>query len=145
MGWLYMKSLKGHGGPTQYLDNQFTCECRSRVLRSALVNGRVYYAAVEHVRKDGGTREVFAVVCLVDFNPGDLEGYIFGYKDMVETMGPYESACPQPILDLLTPTDNAYANEWRARCRAAIAERAAAPKATSKSRTKGGASCRNIT
>jgi len=40
MGWLYMKSLKGHSGPRQYLDAQFTYErpgTISKVLRSALV------------------------------------------------------------------------------------------------------------
>ncbi len=53
MGWLYMKSLKGHSGPRQYLDAQFTYErpdMISKVLRSALVGMRVYYAAVEQVR-----------------------------------------------------------------------------------------------
>jgi hypothetical protein len=54
MGWLYMTSLKGHSGPRQYLDAQFTYEradVRSNVLRSALVGMRVYYAAVEQVCK----------------------------------------------------------------------------------------------
>ena len=73
---------------------------------------------------------VFALVCLVRYNPRDREGYIFGYKDMAETMGPVESGCPAVILDLLTPTQNAYALDWRARCRAEDAarrERAAKP------------------
>jgi hypothetical protein len=120
MGWLYMKSLKGHSGPRQYLDAQFTYErpdLISKVLRSALVGMRVYYAAVEQVRVATGQREVWAVICLVRYNPRDPEGYIFGYKDMEESMGPYESDCPAPILDLLTPTDREYAVQWRARCR----------------------------
>jgi len=53
MGWLYMQSLKGHSGPRQYLDAQFTFErpeATSKVLRSALVGMRVYYAAVEQIR-----------------------------------------------------------------------------------------------
>ena len=59
MGWLYMTSLKGHSGPRQYLDAQFTFEradVRSNVLRSALVGMRVYYAAVEQVRIATGAR-----------------------------------------------------------------------------------------
>ena len=120
MGWLYTQSLKGHSGPRQYLDAQFTHErpdLISKVLRSTLVGMRVYYAAVEQVRVATGQREVWAAICLVRYNPRDPEGYIFGYKDMEESMGPCESDCPAPILDLLTPTDREYAVQWRARCR----------------------------
>ena len=128
MGWLYMKSLKGHSGPRQYLDAQFTWERSdriSKVLRSALVGMRVYYAAVEHILPATGAREVWAAVCLVRYNPRDREGYIFGYKDMSEAMGPYERDCPEPILDLLTPTDHEHARRWRADCRANAAARRA--------------------
>ena len=128
MGWLYMKSLKGHSGPRQYLDAQFTWERSdtiSKVLRSALVGMRVYYAAVEHILPATGAREVWAAICLVRYNPRDREGYIFGYKDMSESMGPYERDCPEPILDLLTPTDHEYARRWRADCRANAAARRA--------------------
>jgi hypothetical protein len=85
MGWLYMQSLDGYSGPRQYLDAQFTYQrptVTSRVLRSALVKMRVYYAAIEHVLAATGKREVWGAVCLVAYNPRDREGYIFGYKDM---------------------------------------------------------------
>ncbi|MHB1205730.1 MAG: DUF6927 domain-containing protein [Rhodospirillaceae bacterium] len=128
MGWLFMTSLKGHSGPRQYLDAQFTYECSertSRVLRSALVGLHVYYAAVEHIRAADGQREVWAVVCLVKYNPRDREGYIFGYKDMEESMGPFQCDCPAAILDLLTPTDRQHALDWRARCRTVLDTRRA--------------------
>jgi hypothetical protein len=128
MGWLFMKSLGGHSGPRQYLDAQFTYqrpEVASKLLRSALVHLRVYYAAVEHVRHATNEREVWAAVCLVKYNPRDREGCIFGYKDMSESMGPCEAECPESILDLLTPTDSHYAREWRARCRENAAARRA--------------------
>ncbi len=130
MGWLYMRSLDGHSGPRQYLDAQFTFERperRVRVLRSSLVKMRTYYAAVEVVPTDGA-HMVTAVVCLVRYNPRDAEGYVFGYKDMDETMGPCEAECPAAILDLLTPTRSEHALVWREWCRAAIAKRAAARK-----------------
>ena len=95
------------------------------VLRSALVKMRVYYAAVEQVVAATDKREVWGAVCLVDYNPRDREGYIFGYKDMSEPMGPCECDCPDAILDLLIPTDHQYAEEWRARCRDNAAERRA--------------------
>ena len=120
MGWLYMQSLKGYSGPRQYLDAQFTStrpDVVSSVLRSALVGMRVYYAAVEIVRIAAGQRTVFGAVCLVRYNPRDREGYIFGYKDMDETVGPNEADCPESILNLLTPTEYPYAKAWRTRCR----------------------------
>lgn len=130
MGWLYMQSLGGHSGPRQYLDAQFTYERPERrmcVLRSSLVKMRTYYAAVEIVPTEGD-REVFAVICLVRYNPRAADGYIFGYKDMDETMGPCEADCPVAILDLLTPTDREHAIAWRKRCRAAAGRRATVPK-----------------
>jgi hypothetical protein len=125
MGWLYMTSLKGHVGPRQYLDAQYTYdhdETSLRVLKSCLAKTRVYYAAVERTVQSSRDREVFAVVCLVNYNLRDPEGYIFGYKDMTEFMGPYECSCPKSILDLLTPTDNENANGWRKRCRERLEE-----------------------
>jgi hypothetical protein len=119
MGWTYSQHLDGHAGPKQYLDALLTFErpCgRTKVLRSALVRMRVYYAAVEDVSDDGG-RDVWAAVCLVDYNRRVRDGFIMGCKEMTEDMGPCEAECPQEIIDLLTPTESAYANEWRERCR----------------------------
>lgn len=133
MGWLFMprRSLGGHASAKAYLDHQFTYErvqddgpCRGlRVLASACPGNRVYYAAAQ-ILEDGKPGEVVAVVCLVRWNPRAKDGYVFGYKDMDETMGPCEADCPQRILDMLTPTDNVHALEWRERCRANLARRA---------------------
>jgi hypothetical protein len=46
-----------------------------------------WYAAVEQVSKATGAREVRALLCLVRYNPRAPEGYIFGYKDMEESVG----------------------------------------------------------
>lgn len=130
MGWLYKTSLDGHSGPRAYLDAQFTyerAERHVRVLRSALVQLRTWYAAVEIVDRDG-TREVIAAICLVRYDPRDRDGYIFGYKDMDEGIGPCEAECPAAILDLLTPTERPYASERRSRCRANLARRSARPR-----------------
>ena len=106
MGWLFMQSLKGHAGPREYLDAQFKFErpeAVCEVQNSALVLMRTYYAAVA-TTGPACEAKVCAVICLVKYNPRDPEGYIFGYRDMDEFMGPYESTCPPAVLDLLTPT-----------------------------------------
>ncbi len=130
MGWLYMhrEGMGGYDTAKVYLDAQFTysrdqAEGGSRglqVVASACVGNRVYYAAAQRL-ENGVGREVFAIVCLVRWNPRDRDGLIFGYKDMDETCGPNEAACPGRILALLSPTDNAYALAWRERCRIRVA------------------------
>ena len=80
------------------------------ILAEAFVKG-VYYAAI----RDNRTNEVWALVCLTGTTTTDY--YNFGYKDMDESMGPYNYDCPDRILDLLTKTDSESANEWREKCR----------------------------
>lgn len=126
MGWTYYHE-KPHN-VKQELNNLLTWESERgthKVLDSAIVNMREYYAAVECAKPDG-TRYVFACIFLLDFARGE-----FGYKDMDESCGPNADNCPARILDLLTPLPSPelsepgskYAAEWRARCRAKIAAR----------------------
>lgn len=97
------------------------------VLKSAMV-GSTYYAAIKPLKqycmdKDGNhfyvdipaeEQQVSAVIFLTST---DMKDYFnFSYKDMCESMGPYECDCPKSILDLLSPTDNENANEWRKAC-----------------------------
>lgn len=85
-----------------------------KVLKSAMI-GSTYYAAVKKTDKGTGESKVFAGVCLTAVDNSDW--YNFSYKDMDESVGPFESKCPNSILDLLTETEYEYANEWRERCR----------------------------
>ncbi|MDX3911046.1 MAG: hypothetical protein QHC67_14675 [Sphingobium sp.] len=133
MGWLYMNRhhMGGHATAKSYLDAQFTFDWEAgedgiahsaRVLASSCPGNRVYYAAVQY-RANGEITEVLGIVCLVRWNPKDKDNLHFGYKDLSEKMGPCEDGCPSHILDLLTPTDNEYALDWRRRCRANLQRR----------------------
>lgn len=98
------------------------------VLKSSMV-GKVYYAAVKPLKKydkdnDGNQiivdipineQEVIGVVFLTSTDSKDY--YNFSYKEMDETVGPCYYDCPKGILDLLTPTNSEWANNWRAKCR----------------------------
>ncbi|WP_420991430.1 DUF6927 domain-containing protein [Cupriavidus sp. 30B13] len=134
MGWTETHKPKGepladcfhrHGATRWSEDSPY----RYRVLASALVHASTWYAAVERVEKTTGERIVFALIFLVRMykakHPG---GYNFGYKDMSEDMGPIEARCPERILDLLTPTESAHANAWRAACRRYHATRKLIPR-----------------
>src|ERR1700712_5390506 len=108
MGWLYMtrSGMGGHDSAKAYLDAQITYERTGDngaahglgVIATSCLNNKVYYAAVQpYGRAD---TPIFAVVCLVRWNPRDKEGLVFGYKNMTEDMGPCEAECPQRILAL---------------------------------------------
>ena len=84
-------------------------ESITKMLKGSMA-GSVFYAAMETTSPDG--REVWALVVLTSVNGGE-----FCYKEMDETCGPCEAACPVSILDALTPTTNETANAWRQRCR----------------------------
>jgi hypothetical protein len=127
MGWLYMARMDGHSGPKAYLDAQFNFTINqgsSVVLRSALTGMKTWYGACHQVDHAKGTDKVLAIICLVHYNPRASDGMIFGFKDMSESAGPYEDSCPAAILDLLSPTDDPDALDWRQRCRARLAKRA---------------------
>ena len=124
MGWLFMSRyhMGGHTTPKAYLDAQFTYDKGAtdaarglRVIDSAIVGMRTYYAAAQLIER-GRPGDVIAIVCLIRWNPNNRDGEHFGYKDMDETMGPCEDECPERILRLLTPTDNEHALQWRRRC-----------------------------
>jgi len=129
MGWLSMTSagMGGHATPKAYLDAQFTYSRTDdgggargmRVIDSAFVGNRVWYAATEII-KGGEVQYVIALVCLVRWNPNAKDHYIFAYKDMEESMGPCEAGCPARILRLLSPTAKEGALDWRRRCLARL-------------------------
>lgn len=94
------------------------------VLKSYMV-GSTYYAAIKRTKFATETEAenvcIFAVIVLTSVD--NKEWFNFSYKDMDETMGPYQYNCPKSILDLLSPTDNEYAIEWRKRCHEVLEEK----------------------
>ena len=119
MGWTYTYKAKGESYDS-FFDREGLFRAAKdsgaeyRRLKSAAKDG-VYYAAT-YYKDTEGKEKVFATVILMKRAPRDPQ-YNFGYKDMCDSMGPCEAKCPDAILDLLTPTDSQYGNEWRARCR----------------------------
>lgn len=92
-----------------------------KVLKSTMV-GTVYYAAIERSARDKPEeRVVFGMIALTSVNSKD--SYNFAYKDMEENMHPNNYDCPKGILELLTPTDSEFANEWRENCRKRLVEK----------------------
>lgn len=124
MGWCFYHRDKGETNAEHFGKDWPSVE----ILADSTVKG-VWYAACK--KKDTG--EVFAAVFLTKWVPNDH--FNFGYKSMDETMGPGDTDAPAKVLDLLTPTDSEWANQWRAKCRETIAAKVAA-KETKKKVTK---------
>ena len=123
MGWDYCRATHYKDGK---VDRKAECDelynwsnekKTVRVLRSSM-KGNVYYAAVEITTSE--SKEVIGVVAVTAGADKNDPYFNFGVKTMDETMQPFYYDCPKGILDLLTPTDNECANEWRRLCREKI-------------------------
>lgn len=101
----------------------------TEILACATVKG-VFYAACRSKDKPD---TVWALIVEIKRT---RDYWNFTYKDIDEGMGPYSIDCPAAILDLLTPTDSKWANEWREKCRARLAAKAARPKVRKGDRIK---------
>lgn len=92
---------------------------KRRILTASQVGFTEAYAAYEIIDKQKNTKEVIALVFLIQYHKN---GH-FSYKDMSEFSGPYQYNCPEKILKLLTPIDEKrygetakYALNWRKIC-----------------------------
>lgn len=106
MGWDYHNELAPY-------DRRAICRRQIgngyKVVKDAVV-GTTYYAAVKSPH-DG---KVNAVIILTKIDNNSWCN--FGMKFMDEEMAPFARNCPRSVLDVLSPTDNEYAIEWRQGC-----------------------------
>ncbi len=76
-------------------------------------HGNTYYMAMKEPNGSG----VYAMVVLTAMDDGHP-----GYHEISEDMGPFHYHPTKKLLDMLTPTKNKEALEWRAACRAELAK-----------------------
>lgn len=107
MGWTSYHRSKGETHAEHFAKEM---NSNLEILESA-TKGGTFYAAV----RDKDTGEVWALVILFKWAPRAY--FNFTTKWMDETVGPCEDEAPAKILDLLTPTDREWAQQWRERCR----------------------------
>jgi hypothetical protein len=112
MGWTSLYRPKGT--PDRDFFQNEVCGPNLTIIEAGSVAG-TFYGAVRNKQ----TGEVFAMVALQQRKSiSKSGGHNYAYKAMAEDEGPFESCCPQRVLDALTPTGNEYAQDWRARCAA---------------------------
>jgi hypothetical protein len=122
MGWTFTHRPKGITTKDWFQQNLLGDTMR--FVDTASKDG-VLYGAVECLDNHPEAGTVFGLVVLTKWNSRDHHNY--GWKDMVEDVGPGYHDCPNRILDRLTPTESEWAQEWRQACRTRNAERTARP------------------
>lgn len=130
MGWTSTNVQVKYKNDKPYIDRKEECDKlynqpmvtmesnkpigKYEVLKSSM-KGSIYYAAVKKTKFSEPEKEtVFAAICMTSVKLKDH--FNFSYKDMDETCGPYYYDCPAGILELLSPTNNEYALNWRKKC-----------------------------
>jgi hypothetical protein len=115
MGWLYRRDPITN--PVAYLTTLYDRDgdqTTNKVLAAAR-GGNTVYLALKSTDKGTGRSFVTAIVILIS----NTRQHGFGYKDMDESMGPHQCACPNRLMRLLSPVADlphpGYAAEWRAR------------------------------
>lgn len=73
----------------------------------------IAFAAVQIISEK--EKAVKAVICLLKEDQTLAHPNVM-FKQMAEEEDPLASFCPMHILNLLTPTENECANQWRKRC-----------------------------
>lgn len=120
MGWtgIVAKHYKNNkiDRMTEFLDifNNSKNACNDNVYvvkKARQVGSTIYAACCWQNSKNEDVSDTHGLICLTSVKDGQ-----FYYKDMTESMGPYQSNCPESILSLLSPTVNEYALDWRKRC-----------------------------
>ena len=111
MGWTTCNASHYKNGKVDRkaeCDDLWNKDCT--VLKSTM-KGSTYYGALK--LRDGRVIGTAVLTCGGERNS---HYFNFGYKAMDETVGPCCYDCPKSILNLLTPTDSEWANEWRRKC-----------------------------
>lgn len=127
MGWTSTHKPEGQTAK-QFLIEQFTKDEEHntwKVLKSA-VKLTVGYFQIEHVIKATGKRQVFALVVHITHTPSEYHNIT--WKEVDESMGPYEVDCPLDILNGLDEPENEYSRQWRENVRAFHASKKQLPK-----------------
>lgn len=117
MGWSTTQRLRHNEFDTderflmeQVMGANFTLHGIAKVSENR--DNGIIYAAMSNNNKP---EEVFAFIMRYEWDDSDKYNYAFNYWS--DESGTTYCDCPGPILDLLSPTDNKYAVEWRQKCR----------------------------
>lgn len=113
MGWLYTNRQKGISN-FDFFSKRFNYENENgycKLLKACTKKYREVYCLFEVFNAKSNTVTRFIVVCLTQWHPKSY--YNFGYKEIEETMGPYQMDCPVSYINECTEPMNEYSAKWR--------------------------------
>jgi hypothetical protein len=119
MGWLFTQGQTRSGLIAELTKTQENEHTKFVTLRK-FCSGNDLWTVQEVTRKDNGETSRF--ICLYMMRPN--KGYGWGYKDVEESMGPYQHSCPVAFLDMVPeqPRPEGY-HDWRSAVRQYWAKR----------------------
>jgi hypothetical protein len=112
MGWLFSDRWPTRGDLIEHLvqDNE---QCKT--LKHCCVGNNLWM--VRELRPCDGAAERFIILCMMQRRASDVHNMQWGYKDIDETMGPYQTSCPLSYIDMCTESANELSRAWRERVR----------------------------
>jgi len=111
MGWLFTQG-QTRRQLIENLTREWETEDRKGRTFKRYCSGNTLFTVAEVVNKHTGEITRYIGVYLMQRE----QNYGWGYKDMDESMGPYQHGCPLSFFDLV-PDPGGYATDWRKRCR----------------------------
>ncbi len=111
MGWLFRSGYTKSDWIKALIKTEED-EQRRRVHLCHCVRGNVLWSVVEITEKQNNDRRIRYIACDLLASHGD--GYGWGYKDMCESVEPFQYSCPLRYLEMVPEVTNAL---WRERVR----------------------------
>ena len=107
MGWLFTD-----GQSRKDLIRHLTTGNGIKTLKHCTV-GNNLWCVHEYPHPNNRVVRFVALYKMAKHTSGGCVGW--GYKDIDETMGPYDTSCPESYLTMCTAPENLYAYNWRQR------------------------------
>lgn len=116
MGWLFrMEDIHNYTRLQLVIDQvNYSCEQYTDKVVYGKQYGAVCYLAVKTTNHVTGESRTSGVVVLTSIRKNDTHN--FGTKFISEGMGPHYYRAPKRLINMLSPTDSEFANEWRRQC-----------------------------
>lgn len=120
MGWLFKPADTKHNTRLQLVidDINFSDDTATSKVIYGKQNGSVCYLAVNYKKHATGEEITYGLVALTAIDNRDFCN--FGTKYISEDMGPNYFGAPKRLINLLSPTQSEYANNWRQECLANV-------------------------
>lgn len=120
MGWIFKpEDVKNYTRLQIVMDQvNYTCDKYTDKVVYGKQYGSACYLAVRTTNHETGESRTNGLVVLTSIRKDETCN--FGTKYISEDMGPHYYCAPKKLIELLSPTDSEFANNWRQQCLANV-------------------------